>query len=137
MRTVSMRHHTVAALVAIALPYAIASVALVVAIIVGEVVLALMTSTSGPSDAPAVAVDGLTRWLIPAVAITTALLVGTRLPRHLRAERSSATIVIIAGALATIGATLGPVNAVTLLQAAAPAVAVLAGFWWGRSAGRE
>ena len=132
-----MRQHLVAALAAIGLPYAVASVALILTIIGGEVAAAVLMSPAGATETQAVRMDGIVGWVIPGVATVTALVVGRRLPRHLRADRAPATVTIIAGALATVGVTLGPLEAITLAKAAAPAVAVVIGYWTADGSRRE
>ena len=125
----SMRQHLTATLAAIGLPYVVASVVLILLIIAGEFAVAVLRAPAGPTAAPAWGIDGSIGWVIPGVATMTALLVGIRLPRYLQPELAPATVLIIAGALATVGVTLGPLDAVTLLKAAAPAAAVVVGYW--------
>jgi len=128
-----MRRHILATLTAVTLPYVVATVALIIVIIGGEVLLAVLVSPAGPTEAPAVPVAALTAWVIPGAASMTAVVVGTRLPYYLRPEHEMTTMSIIAATLAALGVSLGPFTVESLLSAAAPAVGVLVGYWWGRS----
>ena len=132
-----MRQHLTATLAAIGLPYVVASVTLIILIIAGEVAVSVLRAPAGPTTAPAVGMHGPIGWVIPGVATMTALLVGSRLPRYLQPERAPSTVIIIAGALATVGLTPGPLDAVTLLKAAAPAAAVVAGYWLAEAGRRR
>ena len=76
-------------------------------------------------------------WVVHGVLTVVGVSVGGRVQREFQAGRAPATVTIIAGALATVGVTLGPLEAITLMKAAAPAVAVVIGYWTADRGRRE